>query len=168
MSNYDLSALKELRRPTQIGSQLSLFPRRLDETLAMLRVSLNDAAHWQQVGWLSYDAAALETIEDDQIAELVFIRDIARSGLPHSFITELLGELERPYAYSPETTAYSFSSGWVEVVFPDMDKMMDQHLENWVQEKLAEGDEERLSAVSESIMFALAELRVRNKAGRVA
>ena len=168
MSNYDLSALKELRRPTQVGNQLSLFPRGRAETLAVLKVSLDDAAHWQQAGWLSYDAAALETLEDNQIAELVFIRDIARSGLPHSFITELLGELERPYAYPPETTAYSFSSGWVEVAFPDMNEMVDQHLENWVQEKLAEGNEERLSAVSESIMFALAELRVRNKAGHAA
>lgn len=163
MSKFDFAASNELRRPTQVGSQLSLFPRRSDETLAILRVSLDDAAHWQQAGWLSYDAAALETIEDNQIAELVFVRDIARSGLPHSFITELLGELERPYSYPPETTAYSFSSGWVEVVFPDMEEMVDQHLESWVQEKLAEGDEERLSAASDSIMFALAELRVRNK-----
>lgn len=165
MSNYDLSALKELRRPTQVGSQLSLFPRGRAETLAVLRVSLDDAAHWQQAGWLSYDAAALGTLEDNQIAELVFIRGIARSGLPHSFITELLGELERPYAYPPETTAYSFSSGWVEVVFPDMNEMVDQHLENWVQEKLVEGDEERLIAVSDKIMLAIAELRARNKAG---
>lgn len=163
MSNYNLSALREARRPTQVASQLSLFPRGRAETLALLRVSLDDAAHWQQAGWLSYDAATLETLEDNETAELVFIRDIARSGLPHSLITELLGELERPYAYPPETTAYSFSSGWVEVVFPDMDEMVDQHLENWVQEKLAEGDEEKLSAASDSIMFALAELRVRNK-----
>ncbi len=163
MSNRGLTFSNELRRPSQVASQLSLFPRRLDETLAMLRVSLDDAAHWQQAGWLSYEAATLETIEDDQIAELVFIRDIARSGLPHSLVTELLRELERPYAYPPETTAYSFSSGWVEVIFPDMDEMVDQHLESWVQEKLAEGDEERLSAASDSIMLALAELRVRNK-----
>ncbi len=166
MSSYDLSALKELRRPTQVGSQLSLFPRRLDETLAMLRVSLDDAAHWQQAGWLSYNAAVLETMEDNQIAELVFVRDIARSGLPQSFITQLLGELERPYAYPPETTAYSFSSGWVEVIFPDMDEMMDQHLENWVQEKLTEGDEERLSAASDSIILALAELRSQGHEGQ--
>ena len=159
MSSYDLSTLKELRRPTQIASQLSLFPRRRDKTLAILRVSLDDAAHWQQVGWLSYDAAALETLEDNQIAELVFIRDIARSGLPYPFVTELLGELERPYAYSPETTAYSFSAGWVEVVFPDMDEMVDQHLDSWVQEKVAEGDEETLSALADSIMVALAQLR---------
>lgn len=163
MSNRGPILSNELRRPTQVASQLSLFPRRLDETLAMLRVSLDDAAHWQQVEWLSYDAAALDTLEDNQIAELVFIRDVARSGLPHSFITELLGELERPYAYPPETTAYSFSSGWVEVVFPDMDEMMEHHLEGWVQDKLAQGDEERLAQASAHLMFALAELRVRKK-----
>jgi hypothetical protein len=163
MDNRGLTSSNELRRPSQVSSQLSMFPRRRDETLSLLRVSLDDAAHWQQLGWLSYDAAALAMLEDNQIAELVFIRDIARSGLPYSLVTDLLGELERPYAYPPETTAYSFSSGWVEVLFPDMDQMVDQHLENWVQEKLAQGDEERLSAASDSIMLALAELRVRNK-----
>ena len=163
MKHFDFAPSNELRRPTQVGSQLSLFPRGRDETLARVRVSLDDMTRWQQVGWLSYDAAALQTLEDDQIAEMVFIRDIARSGLPDTLITEMLGELERPYAYPPGTTAYSFAHGWVEIVLPDVDEMIDQHLENWVQAKMVEGDEERLSAVSESIMFALAELRVRKK-----
>jgi len=166
MSRLDFAASNELRRPKHVASQLSLFPRERAETMALLRVSLDDAAHWQHTGWLSYDAAALETMEDNHIAELVFIRDLARSGLPHSFITELLGELEPPYAYSPGTTAYSFSSGWVEVVFPNMSELVNQHLESWVQEKLAEGDEERLSAASDSIMLALAELGVRNNSER--
>lgn len=166
MSNFDFAPSNDLRRPTQVGSQLSLFPRGRDETLAKVRVSLDDLARWQQIGWLSFDAAAQETLEDDRIAEMVFIRDIARSGLPDSLITEMLGELDRPYAYPPATTAYSFAHGWVEVAFPDMDEMMDQHLEDWVQEKQIMGDEERLASASSHIMLALAELRVRKKAGR--
>lgn len=161
MSNFDLTPSNELRRPTQVGNQLSLFPDGRDEMLAKARVSLDDMAHWQQAQWISYDVAALETLEYDQIAEMVFIRDLARSGLPDTLITEMLAELERPYAYPPATTAYNFAHGWVEVVFPDMDEMMEQHLEDWVQEKLIDGDEERLEAASGHILFALAELRVR-------
>ena len=163
MSSFDFTASNEPRRPTQVSTQLSLFPRGRDETLAKVRVSLDDMTRWQQIGWLSYETAALETLEDDQIAEMVFIRDIARSGLPDSLITEMLGDLERPYAYPPTTTAYSFAHGWVEVAFPDMDEMMDQHLEDWVQEKVLQGDEERLAEASAHIIFALAELRLRKK-----
>ncbi len=166
MSSRLFEAQNELRRPTQVPNQLKLFPDLRDDVLAKARVSIDDMARWQQLGWISYDVTALETLEDYQAAEMVFVRDLARSGLTDALITEMLGELPKPYAYSPSTTAYNFSYGWVEVVFPDMDEMMDRHLESWVQDKSLAGDEERLAEASVHLMLALAELRARKKPDR--
>ena len=163
MNRFDNAPSNDLRRPMQVGSQLSLFPRGRDETLARARVSLDDVARWQEIGWLSFDAAMLETLEDDQTAELVFIRDVARSGLPNTLVTEMLGELERPYAYPSATTAYSFAHGWVEIAFPDMDEIIEQHLEEWAQERQINGEEEKLEAASDCLVFALASLRAGKK-----
>ena len=166
MSSRFFELQNELRRPSQVPCQLRLFPDLRDDVLAKARVSIDEVARWQLLGWVSYDVTALETLEDYQTAEIVFIRDIARSGMTDALITEMLGELPKPYAYPPSTTAYNFSCGWVEVVFPDMDEMMDQHLEGWVQTKLLAGDEARLAEASAHLMLALAELRAKKKPDR--
>lgn len=131
--------------------------------LAKARVSLEDMAQWQELGWISYDISTRQTLEGHEIAEMLFVRNLARSGLSNAFVSELLGELDKPYAYPPMTTVYSFALGWVEAIIPDMDSLVRNHLEGWAQEKSILGDEERLEEAYSLILIALAELRARKK-----
>jgi len=153
----------QVSRPAQVSTQLNLFPNGRDEMFARARVSIDDMARWQELGWISYDASVRETLEHHEVMEMVFIRDLARSGLPAAFVSELLADLPKPYAYDPATTAYSFSVGWVEAVIPDLDDLVENHLEEWAQEKQVRNDEERLQDASTILMLALAELRARRK-----
>ena len=120
-------------------------------------------ARWREMGWISFDAAALEILEDNEFAEMVFVRDVAQSGLSDAFITELLSQLPKPYSYSPMTTAYHFNWGWVQVSFPDMDEMMTDRLDSWIKDKLGSGDLERLEDVQARVMIAVAQLRASRK-----
>ena len=140
-----------------------MFPDGRDEMVAKARVSIDHMARWQELGWISYDAAVRETLEHHEVMEMVFIRDLARSGLPVAFVSELLADLPKPYAYDPRTTAYSFSVGWVEALIPDLDDLVENHLEEWAQEKQVSNDEEHLQQASSVLMLALAELRARKK-----
>lgn len=153
----------ELRRPVQVAPQLSLFPYNRDEYMARARVSLDDMARWREMGWISFDAAILETLEDNEFAEMVFVRDVAQSGLSDAFITELLSQLPKPYSYPPVTTVYHFNWGWVQVSFPDMDEMMTDRLDAWIEDKLGSGDLERLEDVQARVMIAVARLRASRK-----
>lgn len=163
MSQWQFELENEVRRPSQVGAQFSLFPDELDNVLARARVSLEDMAQWQELGWISYDVSTRQTLEGHEIAEMVFVRNLARSGLSNAFVSELLGELAKPYAYPPLTTAYSFAVGWVEAVIPDMDSLIENHLEGWAQEQRDSGEEERLEQASTTLMIALAELHARKK-----
>lgn len=152
-----------VHRPSPVSAQFSLFPEERDDALAQARVSVEDMAQWQALGWISYDVSTRQTLEYHELAEMLFIRNLARSGLSNAFISELLGELTTPYSYPPMTTAYSFALGWVEAVIPDMDSLVKNHLESWAQEKSILGQEEELERASLTLVIALAELRARKK-----
>ena len=153
----------DLRNPVQVPHQLSLFPSSRDEVLVKVKVSLDDMARWRERGWISYDVAALDTLEDHEIAEMMFVRDVARSGLSDAYVTALLSELAKPYAYPPFTTAYSFSYGWVQVSFPDMDEMMINYFDSWIEERSGRHELERLEDVQSRVMTAIGLLRADRK-----
>lgn len=127
-------------RPTPILSeQPSLFPEPSEATLAGLRVSLDDIDHWHDLGWLSFDRSALpgEWSETCRMArEIVFIRDLARSGWSHAQIGRLLAGLPRPYAFDSGRVALSLRYGWVEAVpFPDPMDVIEEGLDEWLQDQ---------------------------------
>ena len=106
----------DFERPHRVeavhGDQLSLFPELTAKTLANARVSYDEAERWRDLGWVSSDVAAFEQLLDNQVAELIFVRNIARSGLTDAQINALFAELPRPYEYRSDHTAYCFAIGW--------------------------------------------------------
>ena len=134
-------------RPTQI-LQRTLFPYPAEEALARASVSRDDIERWRELDWISFAVDALTTLDDPELSELLFIRNIARSGLSDEQIDTFLEELPKPYRYDPQRTAYNFAWGWVEApAIPGtchVDAFIEEHLSHWIAEKAEEGDSDRL------------------------
>jgi len=100
------------------------------------------------LGWLSFGTDALTTLDDPELSELCFIRNIARSGLSDEQIDAFLEGLPKPYRYDPLRTAYNFAWGWVEApAIPgtyDVDAFIEEHLSDWIAQKAEQGDSDRL------------------------
>lgn len=120
-----------------MDSQLSLFPLDTDIALAEATVSRDDLTRWNKFGWISDALLTAEKFDTPDIRELTFVRDIARSGLPDAFITQMLSKLPKPYRYESSSVAYSFRHGWVEQALfyeeKELFDVMGDHLADWVE-----------------------------------
>src|SRR5256885_1763944 len=94
--------------PFQI-TQRSMFPRSLEEWLARAKLSKDEIRAWRQLGWISFDVDCLVHLDDPEFYEVIFVRNIARSGIPFALISEMLSKLPKPYSYDPILTAFSFA-----------------------------------------------------------
>ena len=144
-------------------TQLDLFTRSRDELLAKAKVSLDELARWRTKGWLSFDAAELGELAEPLCSEVVFIRNLARSGLSDEQIGQLLSELEPPYSYQPTRTAYSFAFGWVQpppvLDYREVDEFVQLHLQKWIDDKVLSGDVEMLKQLLSKLFQAVAKAR---------
>jgi hypothetical protein len=73
------------------------------------RVSLDDMAWWHQNGWISYDVARVDDLNETQLAEIFFVRDIARSGLSDAVTTWMLSEAYLRYIFVSKRSNLSFA-----------------------------------------------------------
>jgi hypothetical protein len=144
-------------------AQVELYPRPRDEVLAGARVSLDELGRWRAKGWISFDAAEFEILDEALLDEILFVRNLARSGLPDVQIDGLLRELEPPYRYDPTRTAYSFAFGWVQIpALPEdseVDAFFREHMSTWVFDKAVRGEFALLEELRDTIMFKIAEVR---------
>jgi hypothetical protein len=144
-------------------AQLELYPRPRDGVLARARVSLDELERWRVKGWISFDAAKFETLDEPLLDEILFVRNLAQSGLPEAQIDGLLRELAPPYRYDPSRTAYSFAFGWAQIpALPDdseVDSFFREHMSAWVFEKAVLGEFALLEELRDTIMVKIAEVR---------
>lgn len=124
-----------------------MFPQKRGEFLALAQVGEADLVRWRDAGWLSSDHATTEYLDQPEQFEILFVRNIARSGLYADDIDRLLASLEKPYSYHPTQTAYSFAMGWVASPWPEAeDAHFETHLLDWVHKKLEEDPESEVLA----------------------
>jgi hypothetical protein len=81
--------------------------------------------NWRVLGWISYDVRRLDALDESQVSELAFVRNIARSGLTRIQVDMFLEGLAKPYCYDPSRVAYSFAHGWVQR--PDLPATVELH-----------------------------------------
>lgn len=128
------------QEPTQT-SQLDLFPIKRLKALSLLKVGEADLQRWVDQGWLSSTYADQEELSAPAFHEVVFVRDIAQSGLFVDDIERLLEFLPKPFRYDPVRIAYSFKHGWVQLPPPPDEDALDAffyaHLMNWIERKKA-------------------------------
>lgn len=150
-------------KPQRNGQQ-SLFPRTRAEVLAMAKISESDLIHWRDAGWLKSDFWSTEMLDEPEVYELCFIRNLARSGLCADDIDRLLYELEAPYCYCPTRTAYSFAFGWVQSLtqpsLDDIDEFMEKHLLEWAKAKVAADPD---SVLLHEVLYAVIHARAEQK-----
>jgi hypothetical protein len=146
------------RRPEPVTDrQPCLFKQGSEDIPPRAQVSADELRRWHSNGWLSFDFSAttkFDAFGDPRIWEVLVVRDIVRSGLSDAQVEYLLQLLPKPYTFNPDRLAFSFCHGWVEAVppeAPDIDAMIDDHLDSWL-----EGcDNERLSELQSKISALL-------------
>ena len=146
--------------------QLDLFPRDMDRALAIARVSLDDRRRWHELGWLSSDVYEADTLSEPAWHEIIFVRNLARSGLSDEWITQSLEELEPPYRYHPIRTAYSFALGWVQIppITEDgIDDFVSGYLPGWIAEKALMNDLDPLVQIHHTLSIEISSARARTR-----
>jgi hypothetical protein len=121
-----------------VATQMSLFSISLADTLVRLRISPDELNRWHARGWVSFDASTaleLDRMSDPRTWELIFVRDIVRSGLSDAQTEALFAQLDKPFAYNPDRIAFSFRYGWVQVASdddPDPSDVIAEYLGEWI------------------------------------
>ena len=145
--------MNDWRKPRRYDDgQGFLFRVSVDELLARLRVSRDDARRWNSLGWLSFDVDDQTELEPPLEWELEFIRSLARSGLNDAQVNELLETLEKPYRYRPEAIAYHFEYGWVSPP-PESEPfdVVEGTLDEWLESLAEEGETNKLESLRDRI-----------------
>jgi hypothetical protein len=148
-----------LTRPSPITNcQPGLFRVTLADTIARLGVSPDDLRRWHDSRWLSFSEKLNEELDefgDPRILEIQIVRDIVRSGLSDAQIEVLLSKLPKPFAFNPDTLAYSFRHGWVQVAppieIPEPSEVIEEHLDDWI----AQSGEGTLEDILDKVTAAL-------------
>lgn len=158
-------------RPLRL-TQLDVFPQPRDRLLALARVSIDEVEDWRARGWVSFDVRDVHALDEGRVAEICFVRNLARAGLSDVQVCHLLGQLERPYAYDPTRTAYSFAFGWVQLPLLPTDDCRDayvhEQLPGWVERKALLGEHDLLTEISHQIIRAIAQVRASERRGEEA
>jgi len=148
------------KRPeSQSGLQASLFPEDVHDVLARLKISSDDLARWHQYGWVSFGTNTADHLEPAQIDELVFVRDVVRSGLSDALLKMLFEQLPKPLAADPDRIAFSFTYGWVLPTLtsePDLDGYVEDNVDTWLEQLAEEGQIARLTELRDKIEELLA------------
>lgn len=106
-----------VRPDSRRGVQRELFPEDLHESLAMLRVSMDELKRWKSRGWIPFDLQ--REMENAYIQHIIFVRDVVRSGLGDAQITLMMDLLPDYLLADPDRIVYSFTHGWVEPAPPE-------------------------------------------------
>jgi len=131
-------------RPKRI-TQRTLFPQSRLDVLAQAKVGETDLVAWVEKGWLSSTYSDMEKLDDPEIAEIVFVRNLARSGLYADDIDRLLRSLPKPYQYRSPLVAYCFALGWVETLAPsDIEEVFRERAIAWLEKKIESEEDDEL------------------------
>lgn len=146
-------------RPSRI-EQHTLFGTDTERSLAAAGVSADDANHWFELGWLSFMPAFIDAIDEPVWHELLFIRDVAASGMSEDAVTALLKQLPRPCVYDPYRVAFSFRFGWVQLptrpqTTPDPSRWTPEVVREWIALSVKRGDAASLRATFEFLCHGL-------------
>lgn len=123
--------------------QMSLFHVPLSAMLPQLHVSTDELGRWRKQAWISFDPDGVQAVDeyfDPHIWEIMFVRDVVRSGLSDGQVLWFLAECPKPYAYDPDRIAYSFRHGWVmPVKVPTIeldppDEVIEENIDAWLEE----------------------------------
>lgn len=79
--------------------QLPIFPRDGRTVCQELQLSERELRTLQRDGWLSFDPATEETLDESREAELTFLGSLVAARCTRTLLRQLLGSLRRPYCY---------------------------------------------------------------------
>ena len=140
------------------GQQL-LFPANPRALCEQMGLNWWTALKLHEGGWLSFNPAATERLDEVQEAELRFVGSLIIAGCDHSMLPLLLGGLQKPYAYDGSRLYYDWASRrWR--LLPDPQAHPEDTFAEWLAALVASGDTGSLAGILELGQDALARVRV--------
>lgn len=140
--------------------QRTLFCETQDEFIASVLVSADQMLSWYKKGWLSFDLNQTTVFDDEERAEVLFIKPLASSGLSDAYIDRLLSAgLDKPYRYDTDETFFHFKTfRWVQLKhFPQIEKLSYSALEVYVDHLVEEEDWTQLLQLQATTQRAIRE-----------
>lgn len=147
--------------PQPLPTQMSLFTVTLDELVEQTGVSEPEMREWHAAGLLSFSPDDAVRFEPFDVAELLFLAALMRSGLGRPQIDALLAGLPKPYRYDPESTGYNFHTRRWQQVAPPVEPDFQDELETFIDHAVRTGDIEALHGALRRLRDAIAEVRGR-------
>lgn len=102
------------------------------------------------MGWVSFPYNEEKTLEQEEINEIEFTRNVMRAGLSDAQAGRILSQLSRPFYSDPARIAYSFSFGWVRAVVNDEEEP-ENVADSWMDGLAESGDVPRLEELRERL-----------------
>ncbi len=167
------------------GGQLPLFKTKPREVCNDIGLNWLAALKLYKDGLLSFNPAELESLDQAQESEVVFLGSLVVSGCDEMMLKQMLKTLKKPYQYRIDRIYYDWKSQkWCS--FPHLDKEFRENLvrewledlnkgrflfdwidelemkdifEDWIDELLNDGDIEQLVEIENSCFRAIKRLR---------
>ena len=114
--------------------QRTLFPQDKQQALADLRVTEDDLRKWHHQGRISFDIDTVDQLDEPDMREVQFVRNLASSGLADFQMDQLLEALPKPYCFDPRYIAFHFGYGWVEPVEEDPFDVIEENVADWIED----------------------------------
>jgi hypothetical protein len=138
--------------PVQLSiEQRDLFTEQVGKVLVRERIGTDELDRWHDKGWISFSHTKEEQAQWQHVAEIRFVKQIARSGLSDVQIDEMLRDLPRPLRYRSEAIAYSYEYGWVEPDLRSADEIVTDNIDAWLVSKAEAEDWTCLGELAERI-----------------
>ncbi len=131
--------------------QRTLLPQDKHQALADLRVTENDLRKWHSRGWISFDVDTVAQLDEPDMWEVQFVRNLALSGLADFQIAQLLEPLPKPYCFDPRYVVFHFEYGWVEPVEQDQFDVIEENVADWIEDIGARRSLRRLEEIKSLI-----------------
>lgn len=146
----------------EVAIQQELFAESLAEVLFRLKISRDDLSRWYGWQWISVPPDAGSTLQRQEVAELEFVSEVARSGFPDESISQILSQLPRPLNFNPDLMVYSFRYGWMQVVawkhFNSPFDEVDDRVYEWLQQHPDSPEKEIVESLWSDLRLSLGTL----------
>ncbi len=148
------------------GYQTTLFARPAVQVLMEYGISPDDVAEWHRRDWVLVNPEEVlsDTSDNPGMDELLFVRDIVRSGLPIAAIERLLAHATRYACPNPRYAFFSFRHGWAEAPPPPVHTLEVEEIAEWI----SEAEREDLERLKKQITLRLRELAKAEKSADAA
>ena len=140
------------------AAQQLLFPAHPRAVCDALGLNWWAAVKLHEEGWLSFNPAETERLDEAQEAELRFVGSLVLAGCDSGMLHNLLCSLDKPYAYRSNRLYYDWAARrWR--LLPDQHENQEAAFADWLETLVEKADMGSLAGILELANDALSRVR---------